>query len=91
MPAWCACSAAGPHGEPTVTDRILAGEVDLVINIPKHYQKEELTNDYILRRTAVDYSVPLMTNLQLAQRLAEALYHIPIEELKVRSWRKYES
>ena len=44
-----------------------------MINIPKHFQKEELTNDYIIRRTAVDFGVPLITNRQLAERLTEAL------------------
>ncbi|MCP4599603.1 MAG: carbamoyl-phosphate synthase (glutamine-hydrolyzing) large subunit [Proteobacteria bacterium] len=76
-------------GSPGVVETIKEGKIDLVINIPKHYQKEELTNDYIIRRTAVDFGVPLITNLQLAQRLSEALTRIPIDELKVRSWRKY--
>ncbi len=77
-------------GKPGAVDYIKEQKIDLVINIPKHYQKEELTNDYIIRRTAVDFGVPLMTNLQLAQRLAEALTSIPISDLKVRSWSKYE-
>jgi carbamoyl-phosphate synthase large subunit len=73
----------------SVLDVIKNREVDLVINIPKHYQKEELTNDYLIRRTAVDFDVPLLTNLQLAQRLSEALVRIPMDQLKVRSWGKY--
>ncbi len=76
-------------GSPGAVDYIKDGKIDLVINIPKHYQKEELTNDYIIRRTAVDFGVPLMTNLQLAQRLTEALTRIPIDKLKIRSWRSY--
>ncbi|MDJ0763271.1 MAG: carbamoyl-phosphate synthase (glutamine-hydrolyzing) large subunit [Myxococcota bacterium] len=71
-------------------DVIKNHQVDLVINIPKHYQKEELTNDYLIRRAAVDFDVPLLTNLQLAQRLSEALCRIPMQDLKVRSWRKYQ-
>ncbi|MFC2171747.1 carbamoyl-phosphate synthase (glutamine-hydrolyzing) large subunit [Acidobacteriota bacterium] len=76
-------------GSPNALEVIKERKVDLVINIPKHFQKEELTNDYIIRRTAVDFGVPLITNLQLAQRLTEALSRIRIEDLKVRSWRKY--
>ncbi|MCP4676170.1 MAG: carbamoyl-phosphate synthase (glutamine-hydrolyzing) large subunit [Deltaproteobacteria bacterium] len=76
-------------GAPGAVEYIKEGKIDLVINIPKHYQKEELTNDYIIRRTAVDFGVPLMTNLQLAQRLTEALTRIPIDKLKIRSWRSY--
>jgi hypothetical protein len=35
--------------------------------------------------------VPLITNRQLAERLAEALERIPIGELKVRPWSQYTS
>jgi carbamoyl-phosphate synthase large subunit len=77
-------------GSPNAVDYLKEGKIDLVINIPKHFQKEELTNDYIIRRTAVDFGVPLITNRQLAERLTEALERVPIEDLKVRSWRTYE-
>jgi carbamoyl-phosphate synthase large subunit len=76
-------------GDPNAIDYIKERKIDLVINIPKHFQKEELTNDYIIRRTAVDFGVPLITNRQLAERLTEALERVPIDELKVRSWRQY--
>jgi carbamoyl-phosphate synthase large subunit len=76
-------------GSPNAIDYIKKGKVDLVINIPKHFQKEELTNDYIIRRTAADFGVPLITNRQLAERLAEAVERIPIENLRVRSWSQY--
>ena len=72
-----------------MVDYLKQRKLDLVINIPKHFQKEELTNDYIIRRTAVDFGVPLITNRQLAERLTEALERIPIDQLKVRSWRQY--
>lgn len=75
-----------PH---SAIDIIKEGKIDLVINIPKTYQKEELTNDYLIRRTAVDFGVPLLTNMQLAQRLAEALHNIPVEKLTVRRWSDY--
>ena len=47
--------------------------IDLVINIPKNYREDELTNDYLIRRRAVDFGIPLITNIQLAQRFVEAL------------------
>ena len=49
------------------------GAVDLVINIPKNSGEEELKNDYRIRRKAADFGIPLITNIQLAQRLVEAL------------------
>jgi carbamoyl-phosphate synthase large subunit len=76
-------------GSPGAVEYIQSGKIDLVINIPKHFQKEELTNDYMIRRASVDFGVPLITNLQIAQRLTQALTRIPIDELKIRSWKKY--
>ncbi len=63
--------------------------VDLVINIPKNFQEEELTNDYLIRRTAVDYKIPLITNRQLAMRLAEAMTNKDPLNLDVKSWDEY--
>jgi carbamoyl-phosphate synthase large subunit len=76
-------------GSPNAVEAIRSGEVGLVVNIPKDFRREELTNDYIIRRTAVDFGVPLITNRQLAERLSEALERLSIDQLKVRSWREY--
>ncbi len=65
------------------------GGVDLVINIPKNFQEEELTNDYMIRRKAVDFGIPLITNLQLAQRFVEAISRKQISELRITSWNEY--
>ena len=65
------------------------GMIDLVINIPKNYQEEELTNDYLIRRTAADFSVPLITNIQLAQRFVESLSCKSLADLKIKSWGEY--
>lgn len=75
--------------KPNVLDLLKSKKVDLVINIPKNFQEEELTNDYIIRRTAVDHKIPLITNRQLAMRLAEALEKYDSEFLQVKSWDEY--
>lgn len=74
---------------PNAADYIKSGKIDLVINIPKNFQEEELTNDYIIRRTAVDFKVPLITNRQLAMRLAEALSNKNPMQLEIKSWNEY--
>ncbi len=74
---------------PNVLECIMDGKVDLVINIPKNYQEEELTNDYIIRRQAVDFGIPLITNLQLANRFVESMAHKRATELRVKSWDVY--
>jgi carbamoyl-phosphate synthase large subunit len=73
----------------SAVDLIKSKLIELVINIPKNFQEEELTNDYLIRRTAVDYKIPLITNRQLAMRLAEALINRNPLELEVKSWDEY--
>lgn len=75
--------------EPNTLSYIADGKIDLVINIPKNIEKEELDNDYLIRRKAVDFDVPLITNLQLAKRFAEVICSISVEDLKVKSWDEY--
>jgi carbamoyl-phosphate synthase large subunit len=74
---------------PNAVDLIKSKAVDIVINIPKNFQEEELTNDYLIRRTAVDYKIPLLTNRQLAMRLAEALTNKDPLNLEPKSWDEY--
>jgi carbamoyl-phosphate synthase large subunit len=74
---------------PNAVDLVRDGTIDLVVNIPKDASEEELTNDYMIRRAAVDHGVPLITNIQLAQRLAQALLRKSIDSLEIRSWSEY--
>jgi len=76
---------------PNIMEYLSERKIDLVINIPKNYQEQELTNDYIVRRRAVDFGIPLMTNIQLAQRFAESLGKKKIpEDLQIKSWADYQ-
>jgi carbamoyl-phosphate synthase large subunit len=75
--------------KPNVLDLLRSGKIDLVINIPKNYQEEELTNDYIIRRTAVDFAIPLFTNVQLARRFVEAVSRKSLADLQIKSWKEY--
>ena len=74
---------------PNVLDFIRERRVDLVINIPKNYQTEELTNGYLIRRTAADFNIMLITNRQIAMRLFEALGRSEPVELKAKPWGEY--
>jgi carbamoyl-phosphate synthase large subunit len=60
-----------------------------VINIPKNSAAEELANDYLIRRKAADYGIPLITNIQLAQRFVEAISRKSVGELRIKSWQEY--
>jgi carbamoyl-phosphate synthase large subunit len=74
---------------PNVIEYLTDRRIDLVVNIPKSSQEDELTNDYIIRRRAVDFGIPLITNIQLAQRFVEALARKRMEDLQIRSWCEY--
>jgi carbamoyl-phosphate synthase large subunit len=76
---------------PNVIQYLSEKRIDLVINIPKNSQQEELTNDYIIRRRTVDFGIPLITDIQLAQRFVEALTRKPLAELHIKSWHEYGS
>ena len=75
--------------EPNTLTYIANKKIDLVINIPKNAQKEELDNDYLIRRKAVDFNIPLITNIKIAKRLVEALNNTELKDLKVKSWDEY--
>ncbi|HOD38633.1 MAG TPA: carbamoyl-phosphate synthase (glutamine-hydrolyzing) large subunit [Candidatus Marinimicrobia bacterium] len=75
--------------EPNVITYLKNGKIDLVINIPKSYQERELTNGYLIRRTAADFNVMLITNRQIAMRFIEAISRLKMDDLKIRSWGEY--
>lgn len=74
------------EGTPNSLEYINSGRIGLVINIPKNNQSDELSNDYLIRRAAVDCGVPLFTNLNLARRYMEALEVYDPDDLPIRSW-----
>lgn len=73
--------------EPNVKTFIINGEIDLVINIPFSSDKLEFDDSYEIRRLAVDLSIPLITNVQLAKLFIEAIEKKV--ELEIKSWNEY--
>ena len=61
----------------------------MVVNIPKNYQPEELTNGYLIRRKATDFGIPLFVNPQVAKLVVDSLEKYKDTELPVRSWDEY--
>ncbi|OFX32745.1 MAG: carbamoyl phosphate synthase large subunit [Bacteroidetes bacterium GWA2_32_17] len=75
--------------EPNVVTMLRNKKIDLVINIPKNLSKDELNNDYEIRRTAVDYNIPLLTNARLASAFIYSFCKRKVEELAIKSWNEY--
>lgn len=74
---------------PNTVELIKTREVDLVVNIPKDLSATELNNDYTIRRSAVDFNVPLLTNARLASAFILAFCRMSIDDLAVKSWDEY--
>lgn len=74
---------------PNTLDYLREKKIDLVINIPKNLTKSELANDYTIRRSAVDFNIPLITNARLASAFVYAICKYNLDDLKIRSWDEY--
>ena len=77
--------------EPQAMSLLHKKEIDLVVNIPKNLTQEELDNGYKVRRAAVDFNIPLITNARLASAFINAFCAIPQEEIQIKSWNEYNS
>jgi carbamoyl-phosphate synthase large subunit len=70
------------------------GRIDMVINIPLPTTKEEkfrriIKDEYEIRRMAVDYNIPVIINLQLAEAIIDAIEKVRTKELTVKSLNEY--
>ncbi len=74
---------------PNTVELIRQRVVDLVINIPKDLSATELSNDYQIRRSAVDYNIPLITNARLASAFINAFCSVPESEIEIKAWDEY--
>jgi carbamoyl-phosphate synthase large subunit len=82
-------AAKKPDDDLSGLDLIDAGDVDLVINIPRDYDQHGRPDGYLIRRRAVDAGVPLITDLQLARAVIEALRWKQPNSLNVLAWDHY--
>ncbi len=76
-------------GENNIKQMIMDKQFDLIINIPKNVTRRELTNGYIIRRGAVDFNIPLITNARLASAFIMAFCTLKEEDIKIKSWQEY--
>ena len=75
--------------EPNIMEYLHDRRIDLVINIPKNHTKRELDNGYKIRRAAVDYNIPLITNARLASAFIYAICKVDPSEIAIKSWDEY--
>ena len=64
-------------------------EIDLVVNVPKNFTPVELQNGYQIRRAAVDFNIPLITNARLATAFIRAFTSMEMDDIQIKSWDQY--
>ena len=78
---------------PNILDYLQEHKIDLVINVPiankQTSYSDILTDGYIIRRQAVEFNVPVITNLQLAAALVEVLKQKDKNGNSIRSLNEY--
>ena len=77
------------EGVPAALDLIRKHKVELVVNIPKNFTRKELSNGYLMRRAAIDFNVPLITNSRLATAYIRAFCSTPLDSISIKSWDEY--
>ncbi|MEK9133212.1 MAG: carbamoyl-phosphate synthase (glutamine-hydrolyzing) large subunit [Patescibacteria group bacterium] len=75
--------------KPNIIDYLIEKKLDLVIDIPKTYARDEITDGYLIRRRAIDSNIPLLTNIQIARTLVEALEKYKQDDLPIKPWSEY--
>ena len=75
--------------QPNTLTYIKEKKIDLVVNIPKNLSKDELNNDYTIRRSAIDFNIPLITNARLASAFINAFCRLNKEDVRIKSWNEY--
>ncbi|MDP9398791.1 MAG: carbamoyl-phosphate synthase large subunit [Actinomycetota bacterium] len=73
----------GPDGEATVVERILAGEVDMVVNTPSG--RGARTDGYSIRAAAVATSRPILTTVQELAAAVQGIEALRRGDIGVRS------
>jgi carbamoyl-phosphate synthase large subunit len=81
----------GPDGEPTIVERIMAGQVDLIINTPygSPGQSGPRLDGYEIRTAAVRRGIPCVTTVQGLAAAVQGIEAITRGEVGVRSLQEH--
>ncbi len=75
------------EGRPSVVDRLISREIDLVINTPLGRESHE--DDEMIRQTALKYDIPCVTTLSGATAAVEGIASLLRRELSVTPLQEY--
>lgn len=75
---------------PNILNMLENKKFDLVINTQslKHEHKA-MRDGYIIRRKAIDYNIPLINNLKIAELFVNSIYRYKLHQLEIKSMDEY--
>jgi carbamoyl-phosphate synthase large subunit len=74
---------------PNILTYLEKKKFDLVINTPSSKQKFSEQDGFTIRRKAIDYNIPLINNIKIANIFVNAIYRYPVEKLEIKSMEEY--
>lgn len=74
---------------PNTLELLQDKKIDMVVNIPKNLSVSELKNGYMIRRTSIDFNIPLITNTRLARAYIEAFCNMDVDDIEIKSWDEF--
>jgi carbamoyl-phosphate synthase large subunit len=79
--------------KPNILDYLVQRKIDLVINVPAANPEnvDIMEDEYIIRRLAVEFNIPIVTTFELASAIVKALKYYGKNEVTVRSLNEYMS
>ncbi|MBK5202568.1 MAG: carbamoyl-phosphate synthase (glutamine-hydrolyzing) large subunit [Prolixibacteraceae bacterium] len=75
--------------KPNTIEYLRNKKIDLVVNIPKNNTNRELSNGYRIRRNAIDFNIPLITNSRVASAFIYAFCKYSMDDISIKSWNEY--
>ncbi|MCX6239924.1 MAG: carbamoyl-phosphate synthase (glutamine-hydrolyzing) large subunit [Bacteroidia bacterium] len=75
--------------QPNTLDLIKNRKVEMVINIPKDHTTREISNGYNIRRNAIDFNIPLITNARVASAFIYAICKLEMDDISIKAWNEY--
>ena len=83
------CDKIHENKKPNILDYFSHGKIDLAINIVDFKHKKDVDDGYIMRRSAIDHNIPLLTNRKKADLYIKALVEKPLKSLEIKAWDEY--
>ncbi len=74
---------------PNTIELLQEKKIDMVVNIPKNLSASELKNGYMIRRTSVDFNIPLITNTRLARAFIQAFCTMDVDDIEIKAWDEF--